>query len=183
MISPIDEYKKIISQRLDENRKSFDLLFGIQHYGNCISIMRQELDQVIKLLFLLNSTKSEQMQFIEASINNHKWFVLTSDNKKDYVTEDILKEFSETLSGWDKSIYEFGLAFGSMANTYNYGTKDPIKSMADKDKEKIFKYITEYHNKDFSREYDLGKLILELPTILNLISNNLQKYMDRLYVK
>jgi hypothetical protein len=180
MISPIDEYKKLVSQRLDENRKSFDLLFGIKHYGNCISIMRQELDQVIKLLFLLNSNKNDQKQFIESSINNHKWFIVNSENKKEIITEDILATYSETLDGWDKSVYEFGLAFGSLANTYNYGTKDPIKSMGENDKEKIYKYISEYHNSNFPKDYDLSKLILELPTILNKISINLQKYMDRL---
>jgi hypothetical protein len=180
MITPIEEYKKIVSQRLEENRKSFDLLFGIKHYGNCISIMRQELDQVVKLLFLLNSTKDDQKKFIESSINNHKWFIVNSDNKKDYITEDVFTKYSETLDGWDKSIYEFGLAFGSLANTYNYGTKDPIKSMGENDKEKIYEYISEYHNKNFPKDYDLSKLILELPTILNKISINLQKYMDRL---
>jgi hypothetical protein len=180
MISPIDEYKKIILQRLDENRKSFDLLFGIKHYGNCISIMRQELDQVIKLLFLLNSTKNEQNQYIESSINNHKWFITNLDHKKEYITEESLTKYSETLSGWDKSIYEFGLAFGSLANTFNYGTKDPIKGMGENEKEKIYNYISEYHNKNFPREYDLSILILELPTILNKISINLASYMDRL---
>ena len=180
MISSIDEYKKIVLQRLEENRKSFDLLFGIKHYGNCISIMRQELDQVIKLLFLLNSTKDEQKQYIDASINNHRWFILGTDNKKNYITDDDLTTFSETLVDWDKSIYEFGLAFGSLVNTFNYGTKDPIKSIGENDKEKIYKYIVEYHNKIFPKEYDLGKLILELPTILNKISINLQKYMEML---
>jgi hypothetical protein len=180
MITSIDEYKKIIIQRLDENRKSFELLFGIKHYGNCISIMRQELDQVIKLLYLLNSTKNEQKQFIESSINNHKWYKVNSDNTKDYITEDILTTYSETLTGWDKSIYEFGLAFGSLATTFNYGTRDPIKGIGENDKDKIYKYIVEYHNKDFPKNYDLGILILELPTILNKISIQLQNYVERL---
>jgi hypothetical protein len=180
MISSIDEYKKIVLQRLDENRKSFELLFGIKHYGNCISIMRQELDQVIKLLYLLNSTTNEQKQFIESSINNRKWFKVNRDNTKDYITEEVLTTYSETLNGWDKSIYEFGLAFGSLANTFNYGTRDPIKSIGENDKDKIYQYIYEYHNKDFPKDYDLSKLILELPTILNKISIQLQSYMDQL---
>jgi hypothetical protein len=180
MISSIEEYKKIVYQRLDENRKSFDLLYGIKHYGNCISIMRQELDQAVKLLFLLNSTKDEQKQFIESSINNHKWFKVNRDNTKDYITEDVLTTYSETLKGWDRSIYEFGLAFGSLTNTFNYGTRDPIKSIGENDKETIYKYIYEYHNKGFPREYDLSKLILELPTILNKISIQLQSYIDQL---
>jgi len=180
MITPINEYKKLVFQRLDENRKSFDLLFSIRHYGNCISIMCQELDQVIKILFLLNSSKEDQKKFIESSINNHKWFVIRNIDKKEYITEEVLETYSETLIGWDKSIYEFGLAFGSLANTFNYGTRDPIKSMGEKDKEKIYQYITEFHNKDFPKNYDLSNLIIELPTILNKISVNLRNYMDKI---
>lgn len=180
MITPLEEFKKIVFQRLEENQKSFDILFGLKHYGNCISIMRQELDQIIRLLFLLNSTKNVQRQLIESSINNHKWFVINKENKKDYITEEIISKYSESLNGWDKSIYEFGLAFGSLATTFNYGTKDPIKTMAENDRDKIYKYILEYHNRDFPRDYDINVLIRELPDILNIISSNLQKYMDRL---
>jgi hypothetical protein len=180
MITPIDEYKKIILQRLDENRKSFDLLYGIKHYGNCISIMCQELDQVMKLLFLLNSPKSEQIQYIKASINNQKWFITNKEFKKEYLTEDVFTRYSETLDGWDRSIYEFGLSFGNMATTFNYGTRDPIKSIGENDKEKIRNYIVEYHNKNFPKDYDLGILIIELPTIFNRISVNLQSYINRL---
>ena len=176
----LEEYKGLILQRLEENRKSFDLLFGIQHYGNCISIMCQELDQVIKILFLLNRNKSEQRQFIESSINNHRWSLITKDNKKEYISDTVFTEYSNTLKGWDKSIYEFGLAFGNLANTFNYGTKDPIKSMGENDKEKIYKYIKEYHNTTFPIDYDISNLIIELPTILNTISINLKKYIDKL---
>jgi hypothetical protein len=180
MITPVDEYKKLIFQRLYENRKSFDLLFGIKHYGNCISIMCQELDQVIKILFLLNSKKDDQKQFIESSINSQKWYIIGSNNKKEYVTDDVVIQYSETLVGWDKSIYEFGLAFGNIANTFNYGTRDPIKGIGENDKNKIYRYIIEYHNKDFPENYDLGNLIIELPTIFNKISNNLKSYLDKL---
>jgi len=155
MITPLEEFKKIVFQRLEENQKSFDILFGLKHYGNCISIMRQELDQIIRLLFLLNSAKNVQKQLIESSINNHKWFVINKENKKDYITDEIISKYSESLKGWDKSIYEFGLAFGSLATTFNYGTKDPIKTMAENDRDKIYKYIIEYHDKDFPRDYNI----------------------------
>ena len=179
MITQIVEYKNIILQRLDENRKSFDLLYGIKHYGNCISIMCQELEQTIKILFLLNQNESEQKQFIEQSINNRAWFTITRDNKKEYITEEKLIQYSDTLSGWDKSKYEFGLAFGNIANTYNFGTKDPIMGISENDKGKIYRYIAEYHNKTFPQEYSLNDLIIELPTILNMISNHLINYLDR----
>jgi hypothetical protein len=121
MISENDEYKKMINHRLEENIKSFKLLYGIKHYGNCISIMCQELDQIIRLLFLLNSSSNEKKQFINSSINNHKWYIVNSLNKKENITDEMLLKFTETLNGWDKSIYEFGFSFKSLSNNFNYG--------------------------------------------------------------
>jgi hypothetical protein len=180
MITHVEEYKKLVNHRLDENMKSFNLLFGIQHYGNCISIMCQELDQIMKLLYLLNKDKNEQKNFIEASIDNHKWFTVDSDNKKRYVTDEDLINFSNSIVGWDKSIYEFGLAFSSLNNSFNYGSKDPIKSMNEFDREKLYSYIREYHKSNFPKDFTLDDLIPILPMIFELISINLQCYMKKL---
>jgi hypothetical protein len=180
MITQTDEYKKMISHRLQENLKSFKLLYGIQHYGNCISIMCQELDQIIRLLFLLNSSPTNRKQFMESSINSHKWYIVNNDFKKEFITDEMLSNFSDTLTGWDKGIYEFGFAFGNLSNNFNYGSKDPIKSMNEIDRKNLSSYISEYHKKDFPSDFTLTDLIPILPGIIDMISTNLQSYLARL---
>ena len=180
MITPNAEYKKLISHRLKENMKSFKLLYEIQHYGNCISIMCQELDQVINLLFLLNSNKDDKKSFIYSSINNQKWYKTTKENNKVYITEEMIVRFAETLQGWDKSIYEFGLSFNSLSKSFNYGSRDPIKSMTEMDREKLYNYIKEYHNKEFPIHFSLNDLIPVLPLIINEISIKLKDYLDKI---
>lgn len=180
MITQTDEYKKLIYHRLEENIKSFKLLFGIQHYGNCISIMCQELDQIVRLLFLINSTLVERKQFMESSINSHKWFIMNRDNKREFITDEVLEEFTKTLTGWDKSIYEFGFAFKNLSSNFNYGSKDPIKSMNEEDRKKLYNYISEYHIKKFPNDFSLSDLIPVLPLIIEKISINLKSYMERI---
>lgn len=180
MISQRDEYKQLISHRLKENMKSFELLFGLKHYGNCISIMCQELDQIIRLLFLLNSSPDERKLFMESSINSHKWYRLNKENKKELITEEILMKFTDTLSGWDKSVYRFGFAFNNLSANFNYGSKDPIKSMSDSDREYLSRYICEFHVADFPRDFSLEDLVPVLPSIIKTISSNLQQYLERL---
>jgi hypothetical protein len=180
MITQVEEYKKLISHRLDENMKSFKLLFDMKHYGNCISIMCQELDQIMKLLFLLNRNKTERKQFMESSIESHKWFILNKENKKEYITDDDIAKYSESLSGWDKSIYEFGLAFGHLTNSFNYGSKDPIKSMNEIYRNMLYDYIREYHNANYPKDFTLDDLIPVLPNIFDSISLHLQSYMNEL---
>lgn len=180
MISEKEEYKNLISHRLEENVKSFKLLFGMKHYGNCISIMCQELDQIIRLLFLLNSKVDDQKQYIYSSINNHKWYVTGKDNKKEYITDEVLARYTETLSGWDKSIYDFGLSFKNLTNSFNYGSRDPIKSMNQADREKLHSYIKEYHDSSFAEDFSLDDLIPILPLIIEEISRNLKNYLSKI---
>ena len=42
----------IIQKRSEENDKSIKLLYKQKLYGNCISILRQELDSMVRVLFL-----------------------------------------------------------------------------------------------------------------------------------
>jgi hypothetical protein len=180
MLSQSDEYKRLIARRLEENMKSFNLLFGIQHYGNCISIMCQELDQMIRLLFLLNKDSTIRKSFMQSSIESHKWHITSKDNKREYITEETLVEFAKSLKGWDRGIYDFGFAFKSLSNNFNYGSKDPIKSMTDSDRANLARYIQKFHVKDFPDTFTIDALIPVLPGIIEVISTNLKSYLEKI---
>jgi hypothetical protein len=180
MISENDEYKMLIKHRLSENMKSFKILYDIKHYGNCVSIMCQELNQIMKLLFLLNSNPDDRKLFIHATVNSQKWYTLTRDNKKEYITDEMQIEYAKSLSGWDKSIYEFGLSFNNLSTNLNYGSKDPIKSMSEYDRGKLLSYIQEYHMEELPADFILDDIIPVLPLILEEISNKLQIYLRKI---
>jgi hypothetical protein len=180
MITEKEEYKKMVTHRLEENIKSFHLLFGMKHYGNCISIMCQELDQMIRILFLINSSSNEKQQFMYSSINSHKWYITNKENKKVYITDEMLLKFAETLKDWDKSIYQFGFSFKNLTNNFNYGSRDPIKSMSKMDRDKLFCYITEYHQKEFKSDFTIEDFIPILPEIIEKISIYMKIYLDKI---
>ena len=180
MITEKDEYKRLLTNRLEENWKSFKILFDLKHYGNCISIMCQELDQVIVLLFLLKKKEYERNKLIGLSINSQKLYLAMPDNKKEYITEKYLKDFAGTLDGWEKSIYDFGTSFHSLSKNYNYLLKNPIQGMNEIEKKQIYKYITEYHNKGFPEEFSIEDLVPVLVAVFDKLSKSLVSYMDRL---
>jgi hypothetical protein len=180
MISESLEYKKMISNRLDENMKSFNLLFDLKHYGNCISIMCQELDQIVRLLYLINISPDYRKQLISSSINNQKWHITHVDNQKEYITDEILLDFSKMLNGWEKSIIEFGYLFKSISVNYNYGLRDPIKSMTDPDRLKLYVYIQEYHSSSFPKQFSTDEIIPILPMIMKLIGENMNNYLSKI---
>jgi hypothetical protein len=180
MLSQSDEYKSLVGHRLAENMKSFKLLFGMQHYGNCISIMCQELDQIIRILFLLNSNFEERKGFIQASIDSHKWSIKNKENKREFINDEMLLHFAGTLEGWDRGIYEFGIAFKNLSNNFNYGSRDPIKSMGEAERLQLSRYIQNFHQGDFPGDFTLETLIPILPVIIDEISAKLKSYLDRI---
>ena len=149
MISEKTEYSNTIKHHLEENRKSFNILFELKHYGNCISIMCQELDQVIKILFLLKCEKSDRINFMHLTINNQKWYKTDRTEKKIFITDEYLEKYAETFTGWEKSIYNFGFSFKSLSNNLNYLLKNPIISLDESERMQIYEYIKEYHKLDF----------------------------------
>jgi hypothetical protein len=142
--------------------------------------MCQELDQVIKIMFLLNNKKSEKDQFISSSINNQKWFRIGKNEKKEYITDNELLNFTEKLNGWGKSIYNFGFSFKSLSNNYNYLLKNPIISLEETERSKIYNYIKEYHNKDFPIDFTMDKLIPLLPLVFMKITSELKIELEKL---
>lgn len=170
----------MISNRLEENIKSFDLLYSLKHYGNCISIMCQELDQIVRILYLMNCGIDSKKQLISSSINNQKWHITHIDNQKEYITDEILVNFSKSLKGWDQSIIEFGYLFKSISVNYNYGLRDPIKSMSEPDRVAIYTYIKNYHVENFPMQFSTDDLIPILPMIMKLIGEKLNDYLNAL---
>jgi hypothetical protein len=176
----IIEYKQLINHRLEENWKSFKILFNMKHYGNCISIMCQELDQMISILFILNRNEYEQNHLINLSANSHKWYFLDGENKKNYIVEKDLIEYADTFVGWEKSIYEFGLSFHKLSINYNYLLKDPILGMSDIEKKHISDYIKEYHDSNFNNEFGIQELVPFLENIFTSITQRIGTFLDKL---
>jgi hypothetical protein len=174
MISEKVEYSNTIKHHLEENRKSFNILFELKHYGNCIAIMCQELDQIIKILFLLKSEKSDRTNLMHLTVNNQKWYKMDRTEKKVFITDDFLEKYAESLIGWEKSIYYFGFSFKSLSNNLNYFLKNPIISLDESERLKIYEYIREYHKEDFPLDFSIDDLIPILPLVFNKISDELK---------
>ena len=178
MLKPQDEFRKLINKRLDENSKSFSILLELKHYGNCISILCQELDQYIRLLYLLKQPKNIRDQLINNSINNQKWYYLDGYNKKVSISEQDIEDFAKGLNGWEANIFEFRNVFYKITINFNYILRDPIKGLNDTEKDLIYKYIKEYHDSEFKNEYTINDLVPLLPKIFLKISDSIKGYFE-----
>ena len=128
--------------------------------------MCQELDQYIKLLYIIKQPYDKKEHLINCSINSKKWDVLDQD----------IDLFAKSLTGWDLAIYEFRNVFNKLTINYNYLLRDPLNGINESEKESIYKYIKEYHDKEFIKKYTLVELVPVLPMIFSSISDNIKGF-------
>ena len=69
----LKQFCMIIQKRSEENDKSIKLLYKQKLYGNCISILRQELDSMVRVLFLLSQEQEIRQCLIQQTLNNEKF--------------------------------------------------------------------------------------------------------------
>lgn len=59
------------------------MLFGRELYGNCISILRQELDSMVRAIYLLPIDDLDlRGSFIEQTLNEEKWSFINHNGKQ-----------------------------------------------------------------------------------------------------
>lgn len=69
----LKQFCEIVKKRSEENSKSIKLLYEQKLYGNCISILRQELDSMVRVLFLLSQEQETRQLLIQQTLDNEKW--------------------------------------------------------------------------------------------------------------
>lgn len=78
-MSEIKQFCTLIRNRSLENKKSFDLLYKEKCVSNCISIVRQELDSIIRVIYLLQLKDEIRNCLINQTLNGEKWVYINLD--------------------------------------------------------------------------------------------------------
>lgn len=165
-----------MEHRLDDARKSFDILFGMKHYGSCISLLCQELNQVVRVRYLLNITPDERNRLIDFTLNDKKWYVAEANRKKKYLTDETFTAFAHSFDGWERAVCEFGESFKAISGSLNHPMKDPVAGLREDERDKIHRYIARYHDSNFPANFTIDELNPMLPMVFDRVAESLRKY-------
>lgn len=104
----MQEFIQLIKSRSDEHEIAFSRLHDLP--GSMMSILRQELDSLIRVLFLLAIPDLEERKRLMAcTVNGERWTIATPRGKQQVVTDAMMVEISEKYRGWSRSVYKFGV--------------------------------------------------------------------------
>ncbi len=173
--STLEIFCRQIRQRSEENRKAFAVLFHNDIIGNSVSILRQELDSMIRVIYLLSIDDIDyRNELIELSVQGKKW---TRKGNKAQVTDRDMVELANRLKGWTQSVYKFGCAFIHLSNFHDYQARDPVKSLTKEEKVDLLKHMRAYHGGPLTDDPSFGEVVRYLPLVFEKVHSNLECYV------
>ena len=172
-MKPINKFCNILRKRSKDHSTAIERLKDLP--GMMMSIIRQELDSMVRVIYLLSiSDLSERERLISQTLNGEKWTVLTKNGKYKNVTDRDMVELSNKLEGWTLSAYKFGCSFIHLSNYHDYSKENPFVLLPKEERENILKHMRYYHGGPLSDEPSFAEFSRYFPEVFKKISGNLE---------
>lgn len=173
----IHKFCQIVRQRSAGNQKSCSLLCANRLYGQAMSILRQELDSLIRCIYLLSLRDLTARDILaDQTLNGERWRY----PGRRIVTDRDMVQLADTLHGWTQSVYEFGCAFVHLSNFHDYKENDPLQSLDEHDVHAIKRHLNYYHGYNLNQTLTFQSVIPYLPSVFDKVASNLVCYIERL---
>ena len=176
-MSSLAIFLRQIRSRSREHQQAMQLLTQAHLTGLAISILRQELDSMVRVIYLLTQELERRDILIEASVKGEKWLQASSRGR---ITDKEMVDLAQTLQGWTQSVYKFGCAFIHLSGLHDYNDRDPLMLLPAQERSDILDHCRYYHGGPDSDSASFDSLIPYLPRVLEKISSNLECYLAAL---
>lgn len=176
-ITPLEQFCQILKERSTENTSAAKLLFDNGKYGQVISILRQELDSLIRIVFLLNQNLVVRQHLVSQTLQNTKW---TQPNSRSIITDKQMVDLTDKLHGWTISLYKLGRAFIHLSPMANYKNSNSFQQLTQAEILDIKQHLHNYHNFSLSDDLNMETISPYLLNVLDKMSNNLACYINDL---
>lgn len=174
-----DNYCRILRDRSVELSRSFEFTYSNGIYSQVVSILRQQLDSMVRAIFLLQiENTNEQNHYIDQTIVlNEKW---TNVHSRRIVTDKDMVDAANSLQGWTKSVYKFGCAFIHLSSLLDYSHENLFSKLPKSNHDDIKQHLHDYY--DFSLANDLNMTTIKpfLPRVFRKVTDDLESYISGL---
>lgn len=176
MVDRTSNFIRLTKDRSSDNLTAIISLHEQQLYGQALAILRQELDSLIRVCYLLTiSDQVERLRLIEDTLNGQKWRV---NNK--VLTDREMVTTATHYNHWAPEVYEFGNAFTHLTNFHDFRTTDPLQQLDNSKKALIIHYLNSYHQYPTNQELTFQSFIPYILRVAQKVSGNLGGYLEDL---
>lgn len=172
-----EQFCQILRERSVENISAGQLLYKNRLYGQLISVLRQELDSLVRAVFLLSKDLTTRQHFISQTLQNTKW---TLPNSRTVVTDRNMVDLTDRLHGWTNSVYKLGCAFIHLSPMADYRNSNPFQQLEQTEITDIKQHLHHYHGFNLSDDLNMETVSPYLLRVLDKVSSNLECYIEYL---
>lgn len=176
-MSNLSVFVRTIRSRSIEHQKAMELLAESGLAGQMIAILRQELDSMVRVIYLITQSPERREVLIDALINGEKW---TREGTRARITDREMVDLAQGLQGWTQSVYKFGCAFIHLSHLHDYNDSDPMAQLPPDERRDIINHCRFYHGGPAVGDERFVDLVPYLPSVLGKISGNLECYLETL---
>ncbi|MCA1615491.1 MAG: hypothetical protein LC800_15600 [Acidobacteria bacterium] len=174
-MSDLEVFCRQVRSRSNDHRRAIELLQLDGPPSQIISILRQELDSMIRVIYLLSiSDMAYREQLIKASTEGQRW---RHKDVKKLVTDRDMVNLANNLQGWVESVYRFGCAFIHLSIFHDYRERDPMDAITSEERRDILHHIRTYHGGPEQVDPKFNDLLPYLPMVFDKIASNLEFHL------
>ena len=164
-------------ERSREHSEALRCLHGRGLHGQIVSILREELDSMIRVIHLLSiQDRERRSQLIEASVRGRKWTHANGSR----ITDREMVELADRLQGWTRSVYRFGCGFIHLSSFHDYRERDPMEMISEDERRAILGHMSYYHSGPAGDRPSFQDMLIYLPAVFEKIAGNLECYLKEL---
>lgn len=181
--SELQVFCRQVRSRSAEHQRAMALVFPAGLTSVAIGILRQELDSMVRVIYLLSiRDRAQRRALLSASVNGKKWEMPTPRGKRETVTDRKMVAIADADvgGGWVNRVYRFGCGFIHLSDLHDYQSRDPFLLLDDFDRESIIEQINKYHNGSLTSAVTLEDIVAYVPAIHKKIATNLEFYLGEL---
>jgi hypothetical protein len=175
----IERFCEILRKRSSEHSEAMNRMYDLP--GMMASILRQELDSMVRVIYLLAiDDLVERYRLVNQTLNGQVWTVTTVNGKQKKITDREMVELSDGLQGWTSSVYKFGCAFIHLSNFHNYSDLNPFDTLSVVEQRDMLSHLRHYHWGPQDDHPDFAELASYFPSVFRKIASNLAGYINNL---
>lgn len=167
-----------VRARSAEHRLAVASLGSARTHSTIVGILRQELDSMVRVVYLLSVTdRGRREELVAASAGGRQW---SRPDRGGRVTDREMVELADRLNGWTKSVYGFGCAFIHLSSFHDYASRDPLGMIPEDERVAILHHMRHYHGGPIGDRPSFDELAQFFPSVFDKIASNLECYLGYL---
>jgi hypothetical protein len=145
--------------------------------GQMLAVLRQELDSMVRVIYLLTQALPRRALLLQDSIEGRK---RSQEGSRTPVTDREMVDLAQHLQVWTRSVYKFGCAFIHLSNLHDYNDRDPLEQLPHDERQDVVRHCRAYHGGPHTGAPIFADLVPYIPRVLEKIASNLECYLAKL---